>query len=267
MLEQNPFSLYDFLGYFVPGSVFIFMIYFLDISESKTFEIRNVLYCLPEVNIGGALFFILAAYISGHILSYLSSITIEWFANMLFGYPSKYILGTTINYSAERIIKIIVSTCLFPPFLVIVIFRLFRFRFLYKEVDGFLKQSIERKIKVLLKRILKLDYQSYSTMNSVNPVDIHRVITHYVFDNSKQHQQKMVNYVSLYGLLRTLCLIFGMFGSSLILLKFKEPNFFCYYGCAFILSVICFMAFVKFYRRYTLEGFMLLITMDFRKRN
>jgi len=226
MLEQNPFSLYDFLGYFVPGSVFLFMLYFLDISEDTTFEIRNVIFCLPEVNLGGALFFIIAAYISGHILSYLSSITIEWFANKLFGYPSKYILDIPTIYSANRIFKIFISICLFPPFSIIAVFRVFKLRFLYKGVDDFIKQSIEKKIEVLLKKILKLDYQSYITLNNAKPVDIHRIITHYVFDNSKQHQQKMVNYVSLYGLLRTLSLIFGMFGILLVLFRFNEPNFF-----------------------------------------
>ena len=266
MLDQNPFSLYDFLGYFVPGSVFLFMLYFLDISVDTTFEIRNVLYCMPEVNVGGALFFILSAYITGHILSYLSSIMIEKFANILYGYPSKYILGIQVDFNFKIVATIICFLFLFPSFLVVVLLRMFGVNFLNKKVDVFIKQSLEKKVEVLLKKILKLDYQNYLAVTANEKVDIHRIITHYVFDNSKQHQRKMVNYVSLYGLLRTLCLIFGILCILLLVFRFKQPQFLMHYTISSIFCLLCFMAFMKFYRRYTLEGLMLLIITDFRKK-
>lgn len=87
-LKQNPFSFYDFLGYFTPGAIFIygFMaitshsgILTLDFTESF-----SVQFYVP---------FVLGSYALGHLLSFISSVLIEKYTIWLIGYPSKYLLG------------------------------------------------------------------------------------------------------------------------------------------------------------------------------
>lgn len=96
-----------------------------------------------------------------------------------------------------------------------------------------------------------------------NDFDFHRIITHYVYENSKHHQAKMSNYVALYGFLRTLSLIFNLlaiyFSIRIIcFLDFNLNNGIILFTLTGI-SYLSFMAFMKFYRRYTLEGLMIIV--------
>lgn len=45
-----------------------------------------------EFNLEKSVIIIVIAYILGHIMSYLSSVTIELFVRKVFGYPSEYLL-------------------------------------------------------------------------------------------------------------------------------------------------------------------------------
>ncbi len=92
-MKQNPFSVYDFLGYLIPGSILIYIYLLLDEINTNTFELDNVLKDLSENKTQDILFFIIIAYSIGHILSFLSSITIEKYGNNKYGYPSKTIIG------------------------------------------------------------------------------------------------------------------------------------------------------------------------------
>ncbi len=93
MMKQNPFSLYDFLGYFIPGSIcfFIFLNY-KDIFDFKNFE--QIVYTSQNfsTSLHSVTLFIVFSYILGHIASFLSSITIERYTIWRYGFPSKYLL-------------------------------------------------------------------------------------------------------------------------------------------------------------------------------
>ena len=95
-IEKNPFSLYDFLGYFIPGAMTLILIFIVykggnDILNNQTFDISNfwnIHTCTNLVEIisksvynkGVVLVvFILASYILGSLISYLSAITVEVF--------------------------------------------------------------------------------------------------------------------------------------------------------------------------------------------
>ena len=93
--KQNPFSVYDFLGYFVPGALFFYSLGIVarhsellaDLKLKFTQMIGNepnqVSFYLP---------FVLFSYLVGHALSLTSGLTVERFANWCHGYPSKYLL-------------------------------------------------------------------------------------------------------------------------------------------------------------------------------
>jgi len=76
--KQNPFSLYDFLGYFVPGALFLYGLYFALALHSRTQAVFSSLSDLVDFSrIELYLPFILSAYLVGHILSFMSSIIVE----------------------------------------------------------------------------------------------------------------------------------------------------------------------------------------------
>ena len=102
MEEKNPFSLFDFLGYFFPGAFALLIIWSSYIVWTKE-DILPISYLYDSIGyysngksldlVKIAVPFILCAYILGHLISYLSAITIEFFTNKAFGYPSLYLLS------------------------------------------------------------------------------------------------------------------------------------------------------------------------------
>ena len=96
-MKQHPFSLYDFIGYFVPGALLIYMYYFFNAFNSlNSFTLNGVIESLPSIKAEGVILVLILSYILGHLSSFISSITVEKYAVWKYGYPSKYLLGLKI---------------------------------------------------------------------------------------------------------------------------------------------------------------------------
>lgn len=275
MIKQNPFSVYDFLGYLIPGSLFIYV--FLSINYLKKqsdFKFEEFLRNFTTVKFEEIFFFVVLSYTIGHLLSFTSSITVEKYANWRYSYPSKYLLK--IDYKGyfkscdnwkDWLWRIIMILVLFPCTSFDLVFgKIFGFkRFYQKPLDVFLIDIIKLKINKLLSKIGvgELTNKEDYTQGKGRKYDFHRIITHYAYENSQSHRAKMSNYVALYGFLRTLCLIFNFLTIYLFLRIIFFLNFnFLNILALLVLSCItylAFMAFMKFYRRYTLEGFMIIV--------
>lgn len=277
MIKQNPFSVYDFLGYLIPGSISLYAYLIINyLNKYNDHSIQGFINCIGDYKFEGIFFFSILSYILGHLLSFISSITIEKYANWKYSYPSKYLLkfehkgywksATKLNNYFWRIaILIILFPCILLDF---ILGKLLNFKSFYtKELDPMLKSLVILKINKLFEKIgfgEIEDYKEFDDGNG-NSHDFHRVVTHYAYEYSVNHQTKMSNYVALYGFLRTLCLIFN-FIAFYFIIKVSLNLDFTLWNLYFILilsgiSYISFMAFMKFYRRYTLEGFMI-ITID-----
>ena len=91
-INQNPFSLYDFLGYLIPGifcllgGIYIYSpdLLWMNIIINDGYNL--VMYIVT----------VIICYCLGHILSYLSSITVEKYSIWTLGYPSRYLLNHEI---------------------------------------------------------------------------------------------------------------------------------------------------------------------------
>tara|TARA_R110001632_G_scaffold28927_2_gene77027 strand:- start:50235 stop:51077 length:843 start_codon:yes stop_codon:yes gene_type:complete len=274
MIKQNPFSVYDFLGYLIPGSLFIYCFLIIDyLKKNNNYEIKNILSEINSVGYENIFFFIIISYSLGHILSFSSSVTVEKYANWKYDFPSKYLLNFEYKGYWNKKLKLksimwrfFLLPILFPcAFLDYLIGNLFGFKKFYtSSVDVFLEKVIKYKVDKLLDK-LKLgeinDIKEFKD-GKAKKYDFHRLITHYAYENSKNHQGKMSNYVALYGFLRNLCFIFNFltiyfFLRVCLFLKFDLVNTITLIILS-ILTYISFMAFMKFYRRYTLEGFMVI---------
>ncbi|MEZ4841750.1 MAG: hypothetical protein R2821_09665 [Flavobacteriaceae bacterium] len=291
MIKQNPFSLYDFLGYLIPGATLIYIYLIIDfINEKGNFELESFLKNIGDFEYEEFFIFVVIAYTLGHLLSFISSVTIERYGNWKYGYPSKYLLDLKKKNYFEKTQRkeneteedkkkrnnnkirnrwrFVIGFFLFPMVLLdFLIGNIIGISKSYeKGLDEFLKKSITIKVSKLLFK-LKLTEQDNRDNFNPNNIDFHRIVTHYAFENCKEHQFRMVNYVALYGFLRNLALIFIILFWIYFLLGLKSINcnleinwvlFKILIGLA-IASFISFMAFMKFYRRYTLEGLMLIV--------
>lgn len=294
-MERNPFSLYDFLGYFFPGAFMscVFSLFYI----SNSFGIINICNLVKsfkelktiEFHFSFLIIVVVTCYIIGHLLAYLSTLTIERFGLWLFGYPSEFLLGqrksgywnctittsSTEHSLAENEKKRVIFTSNFLRFVMLLLLlpltmfhllsKTINFKkFIVKPLDEYLKKSIYLKIDRLLS-ILSLPDLSVS-----KNVDLSRLLTHYVYERQKNHCKKLDNYVALYGFLRAMTLIFNFFVMFLLLYSFL-------YGWTTDLAIliitlsfvsyVLFLSFLKFYRRYTLEGFMCLVTDESLKNN
>lgn len=264
-IKQNPFSLYDFLGYFVPGAFAIYSLIFTygHIYKNSSIELlrKYLSFNSPELYIP----FIIFSYILGHFLSFISSITIEKYSNWAFGYPSKYLLGMppagyfTVGSpkTIRFLIRIFICIFMFPISILDYIFgKRLHMRELYtKKLDSLLIVVIKKKVEAILSECCASNYNS-----DLSEDDFFRYIYHYAVENAKNHAQKMQNYVALYGFLRTITLILVMlFWILLWHVYYSEVSILKSLVLLTVYSLIpyiFFMAFEKFYRRFSLEAMM-----------
>lgn len=274
--KQNPFSLYDFLGYFTPGAVFLYGFVavinrFYDYKLHESFASRGF-------NSGEtAVALVLLAYILGHALNFLSSVFVEKFSIWMHGYPSKYLLNSNhCGYlknkgkdgkeedlaGLSKVIRGLVWLFMLPvAVLDKVLGDWLNARNVYvKGLDDGLSPIIRAKIEALLTDNSGLTEPPEGYHWSKD--DFFRFVTHYVLVNSEHHISSLKNYVALYGFTRTMTFlgIIAFWGSLFILLiSPSESNAMkIIIATSIPFSYIYYMAFNKFNRRFTLEAFMAL---------
>lgn len=278
-LNQNPFSVYDFLGYLIPGIFFCFGIYIINQDPNNI----DILFFSTAVDIENYLLLLLVCYLIGHLLSFLSSIIIEKYSVWTLGYPSRYLfkkekegfwnsvlvkydkshkIGSILRIFFRILIKTIVSIVILPitffDFIVRHVFRLF---------DQYARPFDEGLLQIVKKCSNQLLIKKYpeakvnKSNNSDN--DYFRIVYHYAIENAPNHVQKMQNYVALYGFIRTTCLIFIiLFWDSIITYIERQyiNNFWYVPVIIALISFILYMDFNKFFRKFSVEAFMAAIS-------
>ncbi|OOG27862.1 hypothetical protein B1C78_02500 [Thioalkalivibrio denitrificans] len=268
-IKQNPFSIYDFLGYFTPGAVFIYGVLLavghIDPDHTPFSYVERFLgFNRAEAYIP----FILFAYVIGHFLSFVSSISVERYAIWAHGYPSKYLLGSEHPryFHAEGkpvlrfSIRLVVAILLAPiSILDWALGKKIGLTELYaKPLDPLLCEVLNKRIESLIDQHAVVTDRSDHGFPS--DVDFFRYAYHYAVENAPNHMEKMQNYVALYGFLRTLTLIsLLLFWAILwhsLLSSIPLAYIAIWLSTSAIVTYLFFMGFVKFYRRFSLEALM-----------
>jgi hypothetical protein len=270
-MKQNPFSLYDFLGYFIPGTTLIYVVYIINSCRSlKEVTFTTIIESFPKLQFEGIVFIMIMGYLIGHVFSYLSSITVEKYAVWRYGYPSRYLLDMTSPKYFDHFKTF--RGCFWGIVMIIVLLPTMILDLLLGNLLGF-KSFYTQKLDDVLCKLVKAKVNKLTQLLGISLVkglpdrygevtDFFRIVQHYTYDNSKNHQNKFTNYVALYGFLRTLTLIFNLiFWYLIVHLFFVELTslLFILIITISLVAYILFMSFMKFYRRYTLEGFMVLV--------
>ena len=122
-----------------------------------------------------------------------------------------------------------------------------------KKLDPLLVPC-QDKLRKLIVEHAKIKSQKYGTADEH---DYFRYAYHYTVENAPNHLQKMQNYVALYGFLRTLITGSGHFLGSCLARRartFAGIQSVGLLALSILVSYVTFMAFVKFYRRFSLEA-------------
>ena len=215
-MNKNPFSIYDFLGYLFPGLIFLTILFWIfhqgNISLVGYFDFYKYIDLLKKGKdydwLESTVFIIVASYVTGHVIAYLSSSTVEYFTNRLFSYPSHYLLhnenftfrGMFSKYFKPFCVgnfvwRILVLLILFPVSAFMLFFGklLSITSFVARPLDEYVRNSITNKLNNL-STTLSLDRPDVNS-----DADYHRIVMHYVYLNIPNCQRKVDNYVAMYG--------------------------------------------------------------------
>lgn len=258
--KQNPFSIYDFLGYLIPGAILL-------LSTSGLLSIFNnqsLDHYIPDLPATyQAATFLAAAYIAGHVIGIVSSFSIEKSYIRLNGYPSRCFLKheplgtdapkTKMEKFWDLHLKVAQTVC-------------GAILGNNSYATDALKAPIVQIINTKLEFYFSKEHKS-SNLEKIIQSEYFHHIYHYCVENAPNHLSKIQNYVALYGLMRNTaftCLIafwliivesftqivHALFTSST--LTFSTPRLIT--GSAALLCFsILYLGFVKFYKRYSLE--------------
>jgi len=272
-MKQNPFSLYDFLGYFIPGAVFLLGIVVLRRLGQQPGSWTALL--APISLLGKVELFVplaVLAYVIGHSLSYLSSITVEKYSVWTLGYPSRYLLSLQPApffkppkaVRPRRVVRLLVAIALSPLTLLELACHWFGFRPLYaKPLDAALLECVKR-------QVVAFGAARVGRLETVLPQqgeerDIFRLVYHYTVENAPAHVPKMQNYVALYGFARTLSfeavIFFWVALAFYIGGRYTLPQFILIGLSSALAALFLYLDFNKFYRKFSLESFMALLTV------
>ena len=275
-IKQNPFSPYDFLGYLIPGLTFNYGIIF-------TYYNYNLYTFYTEISkyekISISIPFIIISYIAGHLLSFVSSLTIEKYALWRYGYPSKFLLAkddppihpkyfTENIYTLNTLLKILLPLILLP----ILIFdyisiKVNRNYWNNTKLDALSKQLIMAKAKKIYSSMLKGEGINLRKIQAEKSVDWFTILHHYTFERSKAHNPKFQHYVALYGFSRCVSLLFVVFFWTNIY-SFVDQGFpfkniyWLKTSILFLLHYLFFLSFLKFYKRYSKETLMAMTVLS-----
>lgn len=283
MIKQNPFSFYDFLGYLIPGLVTFLIFKNIDcFTNFNSLFYSSILISNDNFKIESVTLLIIFSYILGHIVSFLSSITVERYAIWKYNFPSKYLLK--IDYKGYWKSYKNYTDIIWRIFLIVILFPIVIFDYIFGSLlnfKNFYQQSLDQPLIDLIiyksnKLLMKLGFseiKDYQDDGCLNSSDFHRVLAHYAYEYSKNHQFKLSNYVALYGFLRTLSYISCTLTVFLVIKTlyndntidcFKENYKFIIFMS--FLSYVFFMAFMKFYRRYSLECMMVTTILNIKDK-
>lgn len=294
LAQKNPFSIYDFFGYLFPGLFVVLMILVFYSADKITFD--SVMRVFTEnkdwfssVSVLKMTSLIVISYIVGHVLAYVSSITIERFSLWLWGYPSEFLMnqrsdtsywesnvspcgtnkvslnvedgkiGKTIYfYLLKLIIRFCMGLFLLPISLIYLMSKSI-------NLDGFITRSLDPiMINWVNDKVIALTKIMSIEIPDKHDLDYSRIIYHYyLHQRNATFMQKTDNFVALYGFLRSVTLAFNLITLYIVTDSIIHENLLnnivLIIGFA-ISTFVLFLAFMKFYRRYSLEIFMFVVS-------
>ncbi|WP_454756635.1 hypothetical protein [Cetobacterium ceti] len=266
-MNNKLFSIYDFLGYLVPAIFFTTVLTLISKIQNRNYsfkEINKIFKFTNTIKLESILSLIVIMYVLGHLLSYVSSITIEKYSIRTLGYPSKYLLGLKKEQGYFKIKENKVFR-----FLAYLLNFLFLFPITFWDLilsHSFLKMSkiiakpLEKEIQCILKKCicknLTIKYEIFDFCHN-SKIDFLRIIYHEIVENSERHFPKIQNYVALYGFSRTISLTLNILTFFLfypfISHDISLSLFLLLIALFSFSSFLMYCSYNKFLRKYNLE--------------
>lgn len=235
-------TIYDFLGYFIPGALGVYLWLIVATGSLAIFAGRADP-SWPE----GMLFF-LVAYVVGHLLSFLSALLIETYAVDRYGYPSRYLFGERATPRKHMLSRLLLRLPISPLTMLnwIIGDHMGLSRRFTRPCDPRVGQAIQNEIKV------------FFCLRNLGDVEFFHLIAHWVREHAPGHGPILQAHVARKGFLRTLSLLMtvavwigvGMYANT------GDTAFLALGIVSMFAAYLAFLAYLKQERRFTLETLM-----------
>jgi hypothetical protein len=275
--KTPPLSAYDFLGYLVPGLAF-FALFDLTIAfhmQKMPIGYEEVCLRYSAIKWQAAIPLLLVSYYVGHMVSFLSSMTIERYARWRYGHPMNFLLDKAGSYPRFFGTG---GTCpiwskLFRFLTAVTIWQLWFWESVLLS-SGILRnyvRSMGPQLVATVEEALKwLREKAGITVDPSPdyPAEFESLAINYTLEWAPAHVYSLRNYVVLYGFIRsmTLIVVFATWLASLhVGWKYYLVSQNPYLGFAAfmvtgmmggIFCVISYGAYLKLWTRYNREALM-----------
>jgi hypothetical protein len=289
MEAKTPqFSAYDILGYLVPGLSLILLIdcSIAFHSEEIALTYKSITSRYSTISWGTAIPLLLISYFLGHMVSFVSSMTIERHAKWRYGHPMEFLLSETNaslpdyfatsgrNSKWSKGLRFITAVSILPIFI-------FEYPLVITKVIQNYIRSLGPDLGKAVRKAIKGLCDRCGVSLSVSkeyPAEFELLAINYALETAPSHVFTLRNYVVLYGFLRSMTFILVM--STWIITLHVGYTFMRYedglsigilytilvFIASGFLCAVSYGAFLKFWTRYNKEALMG-ITAVFLKEN
>jgi hypothetical protein len=285
-VERLPFTIYDIVGYFLPGAALLASIVVVLFPDTLAVFHHNghhngggiIIPVYEWVVIG--VFLSIISYALGYCIALISSEGIENSVIKTFGYPSEFLVRGSCN--PEGNYKDDVSF----------VRKMFLLHYLLRRPSGgwvrdrFESIFVKKLTKPVIKRLgERLKERFGIDIECVDGEEWFSLIRHYVMNNNHPAFLRMYNYMTVYGFCRNfsaalycsiVILFFGLIVPSILLslnlnwldLSWLDMNRRVSIKACFAIALMIPLSgmlaanFAKFYRRYSHEAILAFVTME-----
>ena len=292
-VERMPFTVYDIIGYLAPGLLtLVFILALPPPLEAFSFlpsytELRDGIgaYGATE-KIIFAVILLIFSYLIGHLISFLSSITIERFLVIWEGYPSAWAFRNYLKanwfelaYTSQKkitedsgqaennsLLSSIREAQSFTSFTLLHVFLLpLTVGFIASAVIG-ARRSVIKPLpdSIIIDALFHTDQIGApiksKTIGTANVGDWFKWANAYVINTNNIAFLRMYNYLTLYGFMRSTVFVFNLVSWNVIITHLNttpSPEAVVQDGLVIscvAITTISFLSYIKFYRRYTEEA-------------
>lgn len=284
-VERLPFTVYDIVGYLIPGAFFCLVL----VGAGFAHEVPGFLAALKEnetriflISVG--LFgFLVAGYVIGHALALLAAELLERLLTGMIGYPSGFLVDASLrgadSYRQQMAGALNRFARAEPRYSSILMLAFLPFTLVLSFADSF--DLADKIIKPMGRRAIELFSTRFHAVfgkahTELETADWFRLVDFYMASDAESYfLQRQYNYVTLYGFCRNMSFIlyltFIIMGYKSVVLEagmvgINWPPFWMALA-ALATSILLFLGFAKYFRRYSQEAILGFVTLSLRDRS
>jgi hypothetical protein len=286
-VERLPFTVYDIVGYLIPGVFFctIFVSVYFSKPAIQSLKYISKIDAAPGISwpilILLVFLFLVTGYIVGHGLALLSAESIEYLTAGMIGYPSTFLVS---NFKNEEKFDEHIERCICkfqskqPIYSAIIMLILIPYTLSIRTIRGLrLTNILIKPVGEHASRLFREKFTEYfkAKIEDLEPTDWFRLVDFYVAkDKESYFQQRQYNYVTLYGFCRNMSFVLYITFIIIFLKLYMSSNeisdaiiipMLTVGLLSLIGAILLFFGFIKYFRRYSQEAILSFVVLTEQK--